>query len=115
MKGIIKGVELEINGQPILLPIEEAKKLQRELSDLLGDKTVLHYVPVPCYIEPPIYHPPLITFASTGTGAPISSLPITICGVSSRISNAPRHLQGGATAEPCKSESSCSASSSEEA
>jgi hypothetical protein len=82
MKVTIKGIEIEINGQPVILTVEDAKQLQRELTDLLGDKTVPvpHYVPMPYYPEPPIYYPPSITwYAPTGTGKPPPPNPITTC------------------------------------
>ena len=84
MKVAIKGIEIEIDGRTVILTIEDAKQLQRELSDLLGDKAVPvpSYVPVPYYPEPFIYPPPLITFAPTGTGSPMPPLPVTTCGVS---------------------------------
>ena len=81
MKVTIKGIEIEINGEPIVLTIEDAKQLQRELTALLGEKTipVPHYVPVPYYHEPSIYYPPLITWHAP-TGTPTPPLPVTTCG-----------------------------------
>ena len=79
MKVTIKGIEIEINGELVVLTIEDAKQLQQELTALLGEKTtpVPHYVPVPCYPEPSIYYPPLITVCSR---IPTPPLPVTTCG-----------------------------------
>lgn len=82
---MITSIKLKVSDVEIELSVEEAKKLQRELNDVFGDKTVVerHYERWP-YWWTPIYqdqitcNEPYITYGPN-TGDPIQQQPYTIC------------------------------------
>lgn len=77
----VKGVEIELDGKVVVIPIEAARKLQQELNDLLGRDLTPCPVPYPVPYWPspswPCY--PQITFQSPTTGQPLPKQPITTC------------------------------------
>lgn len=87
MKATIKGVEMDLDGKMIVLPIEDARKLMEELEGLFGDHIPSQPVVMPIIVErvpwyswpwqPGVY--PVITCEDKGTGSPQIQQPFTVC------------------------------------
>ena len=86
MKITIKGVELELDGKIIILPIEDAHKLMGDLKRLFGERNLpAQPIIVPVIVErdrwpwsPYTY--PMVTYEEKGTGVyPQIQQPFTTC------------------------------------
>ena len=86
MKTTIKGVEMELDGKTIILPIEDARRLMDELEGLFGERNFpAQPIIIPVIVErdrwpwfPYTY--PMISYEEKGTGVfPQIQQPYTTC------------------------------------
>lgn len=77
---MITSIKLNVSDVEIELSVEEAKKLQRELNDVFGDKTVVerHYERWP-YWWAPVYNDPYKITYGGGTVDYVPTQEHTIC------------------------------------